>query len=350
MREIVSRWHGVYLLEEGAVRQVLPYPADPTVIAERMRARRRGERTEEEERMLALLGDQPTLTRDRRLVGPENPTLGGSSDAAAPTGSPFSDELRRSVMLEVAAESLASAWDPSIHVEEAVRSIADLDQVANSLGERLVSWGSRDLIDLMDEEPTADRIARQLASGVVSAPDRAPEEPELVAARRAIAELYGRVGSVRADLEAAITTALPRRAPNLSALVGPLLAGRLLALAGGLDRLARLPASTIQVLGAERAFFEHLRGRAPPPRHGVLFLHPRIQGAPRRQRGRLARALAGKVAIAARLDSAGTPLRADLATAWEARARAIREAPTTAGGARPKTRSGAPLHRASEHR
>src|SRR5208283_3772568 len=103
--------------------------------------------------------------------------------------------------------------------------------------------------------------------------------------------LYRSISAVQARFETSVSEALPRRAPNVSALLGPLLAARMLAQAGGLDRLARLPASTIQVLGAEKAFFEHLRGRAPPPKHGLLFLHPSIQGAPRRLRGKLARAL-----------------------------------------------------------
>ncbi|MFG1530328.1 MAG: ATP-binding protein, partial [Thermoplasmata archaeon] len=125
-------------------------------------------------------------------------------------------------------------------------------------------------------------------------------------------------------LARAIEETLPRRAPNLSALLGPDLAARLLARAGGLARLSRLPAGTIQVLGAERAFFEHLRGRAPPPRHGLLFLHPRIQSAPRSERGKLARALAGKAAIAARLDASGAPIRPDLRAAFDARATQVR--------------------------
>jgi nucleolar protein 56 len=112
--------------------------------------------------------------------------------------------------------------------------------------------------------------------------------------------------------------------------------------AGGLDRLARLPASTIQVLGAERAFFEHLRGKAPPPRHGWLFLHPDIQGAPKRLRGKLARGLAGKVAIAARMDQQGAPLRPDLAEAFQRRSKEIRSVASRkravrAGPLRPST-------------
>ncbi|MCI4340676.1 MAG: ATP-binding protein, partial [Thermoplasmata archaeon] len=136
---------------------------------------------------------------------------------------------------------------------------------------------------------------------------------------------------------------------NISALLGPLLAARMLAQAGGLDRLARLPASTIQVLGAEKAFFEHLRGRAPPPRHGLLFLHPSIQGAPRRLRGKLARALAGKVAIAARIDREGGALRPELGASYDARAKAVKTMGTGAGRTRPK-RSRPPLDGATEDR
>jgi nucleolar protein 56 len=126
-------------------------------------------------------------------------------------------------------------------------------------------------------------------------------------------------------MESALTEAMPERAPNLTALLGPLLAARLISQAGSLQRLSELPASTIQVLGAERAFFEHLRGRAPPPRHGLLFLHPKLHSAPRLERGRLARALAGKVAIAARLDRAGRPLDPRLLAAFEGRATELDE-------------------------
>jgi len=110
--------------------------------------------------------------------------------------------------------------------------------------------------------------------------------------------------------------------------------------AGGLDRLARLPASTVQVLGAERAFFEHLRGRAPPPRHGLLFLHPQIQSAPKSVRGKLARALAGKVAIAARRDREGSPVLPELKTAFERREAELR---ARRGKRRPAGGSALPL-------
>ncbi|MCI4348150.1 MAG: hypothetical protein L3J97_05995, partial [Thermoplasmata archaeon] len=106
-----------------------------------------------------------------------------------------------------------------------------------------------------------------------------------------------------------------------------------------------------QVLGAERAFFEHLRGRAPPPRHGLLFLHPDIQSASRRARGKLARALAGKVAIAARLDREGRPLRPDLVNSFKHRTEEVRSlGPRRGPGARRGRSSGPPLHRAARDR
>jgi len=63
-----------------------------------------------------------------------------------------------------------------------------------------------------------------------------------------------------------------------------------------------MPASTIQVLGAEKALFRHLRSGAKPPKHGVIFQYPAINRSPWWQRGKIARALAGKLAIAARVD------------------------------------------------
>lgn len=91
-------------------------------------------------------------------------------------------------------------------------------------------------------------------------------------------------------------------APNLATLAGELLAARLIAEAGSLGDLARMPSSTIQVLGAEQALFAHLSGSAPSPKHGLIFLHPAVRSVRSDNRGRAARILAGKLAIGARID------------------------------------------------
>jgi len=66
-----------------------------------------------------------------------------------------------------------------------------------------------------------------------------------------------------------------------------------------------LPASTIQVLGAEKALFKHLIKGTPPPKHGFIFQHPLVRNAKRWQRGKISRAIAAKLAIAAREDYFG---------------------------------------------
>src|SRR5207249_2297220 len=92
-------------------------------------------------------------------------------------------------------------------------------------------------------------------------------------------------------------------APNVSELAGPIIAARLVTLAGGVEELARAPAGTVQLLGAERALFRHLRTGSRPPKHGVLFQHPWVHGAPPWQRGAIARAFAAKISLAARADA-----------------------------------------------
>lgn len=114
-------------------------------------------------------------------------------------------------------------------------------------------------------------------------------------------------------------------APNLRAVVGGSIGARLISLAGGLEKLARLPASTIQILGAEKALFRALRTRARPPKHGVIYQYPDVRGTPKQLRGKIARALAGKIAIAARVDAmAGEFVGEKLAAELKARIADIR--------------------------
>ena len=108
---------------------------------------------------------------------------------------------------------------------------------------------------------------------------------------------------VRQKLEGYLDSVMGDVAPNIRALAGSLLGARLIALAGGLNNMAKMPASTIQVLGAEKALFRALKTGTRPPKHGIIFQHSLIHEAKRWQRGKVARALAGKLAIAARIDA-----------------------------------------------
>jgi nucleolar protein 56 len=345
VRSVITTWYGTFLVENGEVVRSAIAPPGAAELADRARLRREGRLTPEEAEILADPAHDQWTTRDRRLAEHGLP-LDPRAPAAPPASArPLDSSALRGALLADAERAVAAAWDPSVHVEEAVRATADLDRVGNLIGERLGSWVARDSPELDPGDHA--RAARRAIEGGGDA-SLAPEDPALADGRRQLAEVFQRLRTVREALATAVANSAPSRTPNLAALLGPELASRLVAQAGGLDRLARLPASTVQVLGAETAFFEHLRGRGPPPRHGLLFLHPAIQGAPRRERGRLARTLAGKAAIAARLDRAGAPVNPSLLAAFEARRTRINEARGRPGPTR--SRSGKPLDRAARDR
>ncbi len=91
--------------------------------------------------------------------------------------------------------------------------------------------------------------------------------------------------------------------PNMAAVAGASTGAGLIAQAGSLARLAMLPSSTIQLLGAERELFKHLKDkRQRPPKAGILQGHPLVTSAPRQQQGRIAKLLADKISIAVRVD------------------------------------------------
>lgn len=106
----------------------------------------------------------------------------------------------------------------------------------------------------------------------------------------------------RAATYAYLTDKLSVVAPNLNALVGSQVAARLMTQAGSLTKLAKCPASTIQILGAEKALFRALRTRGRTPKYGLLFHSSFIGKAAPENKGRISRFLAAKCAIASRID------------------------------------------------
>lgn len=224
--------------------------------------------------------------RNGQADGPEDWPEQAVESGFAADEDDYYDALHKATMAatrEAVTEAETAGDQQLIH---AVRSMDDCERVANELAERVAEWaGSRH-----EDAGTGVEYARELA-------DTDDEDP-LVSLARRVRDLDDEA----ADLRSHVERTAPEVAPNLSALAGPVLAGRLIALAGGLKQLARKPAGTVQVLGAEEALFAHLRGRAPSPKHGVIFVHEAVQGTHPENRGSAARALAGKLAIAARVD------------------------------------------------
>ena len=194
-----------------------------------------------------------------------------------------------------------------------VRLVASLDGRSNFTASNLTKEG-------LSSEKT--ETLAQVAQNSMGADPPEEDLREIVEFARLLLQFH----ESRTRLEKYLETAMREVAPNTSTLVGPTLGARLIATAGGLENLAKRSASTIQVFGAEKALFRSLRSGSRPPKHGLIFQHKDVHQAPRWQRGKIARALASKVAIAVRLDAYHGEYRGqELLKDFEGRVKEIRE-------------------------
>jgi nucleolar protein 56 len=205
-------------------------------------------------------------------------------------------------------------------LKHGIRAMDDTRRTANELAERVAEWaGSRE-----DDAGSGVAYARELA-GDASSTDGGGDADDPASGRlHALAARTAELADEADQLERFVETAAHDVAPNLAAMAGPVLAARLISLAGGLADLAKMPSSTVQVLGAEEALFAHLRGSAPSPKHGVIFTHEYVRGTREAERGSAARALAGKLTIAARVDHYSGERRPELDAELDERIRTIR--------------------------
>ncbi len=116
------------------------------------------------------------------------------------------------------------------------------------------------------------------------------------------AELVLSLNESLEQLDSYIKDASKRLMPNTTYLTDHMIAAELLARAGSMERLATMPAGTVQLLGAEKALFKHIKFGSKPPKYGILFKLPEVSNAPREIRGKIARAYATKISIALKAD------------------------------------------------
>ncbi|QFU83858.1 NOP5/NOP56 family protein [Natronorubrum aibiense] len=247
------------------------------------------------------------------------PTLAVESDFAADEDEYYdalraatTDATRRAVTEREAADDR--------QLVHAVRAMDDCTRTANELAERLAEWAGT--VD--PDAGTGVDYARDL----VARGDLEPGQEPLVSLAERVASLADEADALQTYVE----RQTPVVAPNLAALAGPVLAARLISLAGGLESLAKKPSGTVQVLGAEDALFAHLRGHAPSPKHGIIYTHDAVRGTHPDERGSAARAVAGKLAIAARVDHYSGERKPDLEAELEERIATIHARTDDNGG------------------
>ncbi len=207
----------------------------------------------------------------------------------------------------------------------AVRTLDDLDQSINILIQRLREWYSLHFPELdktiedhskyvsyvrlgdREEIGKLDENLKKIQATSMGVKLREYDMETIKRLASCLDELY----KYREELLEYTETFMSAFAPNLSKVAGPILGARLITLSNGLKELASLPASTIQILGAEKAFFRHLRQGTKPPKHGIVFQHPMVHKAPVWQRGKISRSFSSKIAICARIDAYSGEDRSD---------------------------------------
>ncbi len=219
------------------------------------------------------------------------------------------NEFLNAFAVELAKLKISSIPRRDKLIIQVASAIADLDKILNLMSERLREWYALHFpeFDIENHEKFAKTIAEkgkrenfdgfEFSIGMDFSED---DETNVKLFAQKVYELY----RLRDSLDKYLEKMVKKEMPNLHALLGHVLAARLLAAAGSLEKLAKMPASTIQLLGAEKALFRFLRSKekTKPPKHGIIFLHPFVSRAPKKKRGKIARLLAAKLAVAARMD------------------------------------------------
>ncbi len=267
---LITKWFGTFLSDNTTVQQEILFPKNGKEIAQRLRKIEKNNILDEEKKIVKDLPVFVNETRLRDLGSYTHDDTVFKTLLIKPEHYGFSRELlHEASMLIVQERVYEQLQSEDLQMIQMVNALDDLRQTANLLSERLSCWSLL---------PTSKKKIK-------------PFEKTLSTVNKEIVRLQEQ-----------IETDMRTIAPNTSNIIGPLIGARLFALAGGMQKMAMMPASTIQILGAEKALFRFKKDGGRPPKHGVIFQHPSINCAPKAERGKVARLLATKLSTAIKAD------------------------------------------------
>lgn len=219
------------------------------------------------------------------------------------------------VVIEITKSEIKKSVKKDVIAIQIVKTIEDLDKTTNVLMERLREFYSLHFPEMDriitdhkkfakivekygDKTKIEDKELKKLAEKSMGI-ELSQDEMKIV---KSIAKEVLTLYDLREEFVSKLEKILKEVAPNFLELAGPLLSAKLIAKAGGLEKLAKMPSSAIQLMGAEKSLFRFLRGKGKSPRFGIIYNHPLILSAPEKLKGKVARVLASKLSIAAKLD------------------------------------------------
>lgn len=333
---VATRWFGVFLVDENRVVKSILFPKDPDAIAGKLFAIQKGHILDEERSAAA---NRKVNVLESRLEPLGRMIVADTSIIDASTYG-FRESLLKDALAILAELKSREAIGGDRHLMEAIATYDSAQEQLNQLDLRLHSWFGLhypelgDILKGMDYSKAVSSLGdrksiqdehgmHDISIGVDFIPGERERLMALASGMLYLSDLAEKTGDF-IDIKAA------EEFPNLSKLLGPKLACRMVKEAGGLERLSSFPSGTVQLIGAEKALFRHLKKKKRPPKHGLIFQHPLVHSLPREKRGRISRFLAAKAVIAARLDRFhGEDLGDKLKAEVEKRAEELRSLPST---------------------
>lgn len=215
--------------------------------------------------------------------------------------------------LDETREELAEE-DREKHLVKAVKMLDNVEASIKEKDERFKDWYSLHFPELVDEVNDIEHLTKILKDSVdrsdldsfaeLAETSTGAEigEKEQALLESVVENLESDL-ELREELESYISDVVKEEMPNLTKLLGTFLTAKMIASVGSLEELAKKPASTVQMIGAEEALFRYLRGNGTPPKHGIIFEHEFVRPLPSKPRGKMARFIANKAVMAARLDT-----------------------------------------------
>ena len=215
-----------------------------------------------------------------------------------------------------------SSKDEDKLIIQAINSIDEIDESISKLVERIREWNviyfpeidiihnNESFINIIAENKNREEVIESPPEVILKNNDidinegsnGADVEIEDINMINDFAKSIQSLQKTRNKTEDYIDKKMEKLAPNLRDLLGSSLAAKLIAHIGGIKNLSMYSAATIQIMGAEKALFRHLKTGERPPKHGLLFQHPQVRTSNWWIRGKIARTLALKIALAARKD------------------------------------------------
>lgn len=212
------------------------------------------------------------------------------------------EELRRKALIDV-KEKIKDSVNKDLMIINAINNIEELEKSFNVVVGRLREWFILKNPELErkveDNERFVELVIKQEYTKTEMGSELEPRDDEAI---MSIALLAQGIIKTKEFLHDYLDEIMNEHCKNVLALAGTTLGSKLIRGAGSLKRLATLQSGTIQLLGAEKALFRHIKTGARTPKYGYLVNHPVVTGAYQADRGKAARALADKISIAARLD------------------------------------------------